>query len=485
MNQHWAPQINVWTPQIKVWAPQAQQIELLIDGQSYIMQSTKHGWWLSHRTLEHGEEYQFAIDGKVFPDPRSQWQPHGVHGPSRFVDHRLFEWTDRHWQQKPWPSAIVYELHIGTFTPEGTFASAIAKLDHLVALGITHVELLPVAEFLGEYGWGYDGVYPYAAHHAYGGPEGLKQFVNACHEHGLAVILDVVYNHLGPSGNYLPQYGPYFLETRTTPWGTSLNFDGPLSDEVRRFFIDNALMWLTDYHIDGLRLDAVHAIVDHSAVHLLEELATSVEELSARLGRHFVLIAESDLNDPRIVRSAELGGFGLDAQWSDDIHHALHSVLTGEREGYYADFGSLTDLATALTRPYVYAGRYSEHRKRRHGRPPTSLPAHRFVAYLQNHDQLGNRACGERLCHLVNTDRAKIGAALVLLSPYIPLLFQGEEWAATAPFQYFVDFQSEPDLGQAVSIGRTQEFASFGWNPADVPNPTNIETFSSITTELG
>jgi maltooligosyltrehalose trehalohydrolase len=337
---------------------------------------------------------------------------------------------------------------------------------------------MPVAEFQGERGWGYDSVNLYAPHHAYGGPDGLKRLVNACHEHGLGVILDVVYNHLGPSGNFLPRFGPYFSVRHTTPWGESLNFDGPFSDEVRRFFCDNAIMWLRDYHIDGLRLDAIHAIVDTSAMTFLEQLATEVDELKAHLGRHLVLIAESDLNDPRVVRPWQMGGYDMDAQWSDDIHHSVHCVLTGEREGYYSDFGLIADLAVAMRRPYVYAGRHSTFRQRRHGRPPTGVRGNSFIAYLQNHDQLGNRARGDRICHLVSHDRAKIGAALVLLSPFVPMLFQGEEWSATSPFQYFVDFAKEPELATAVREGRRKEFAAFGWNPDDVPDPNAIETFA-------
>lgn len=461
-----------------VWAPAASSVELVVGEESIVMQREAGGWWSAGGfRLEHGVDYRFRIDGDLLPDPRSPWQPNGVHETSRHVDHARFEWTDQRFQAKPLASAIVYELHVGTFTPQGTFDAVIDRLDHLVQLGVTHIELMPVAAFLGDHGWGYDGVCPYAPHQAYGGPEGLKRLVDACHAKGLAVLLDVVYNHLGPSGNYLPRYGPYFTDRHSTPWGSALNFDGPDSDEVRRYFCENALMWLRDYHFDGLRLDAVHAIVDNSAIHILEELAVDVDELKARLGRHLVLIAESDLNDPRIVRPWEIGGFGIDAQWSDDIHHALHTVLTGEREGYYADFGSLSSLASAMTRPYVYAGSYSAHRRRRHGRPVVSMIASRFLAYLQNHDQLGNRARGDRVSHLVSLDRVKIGSALVLLSPYVPLLFQGEEWAATSPFQYFVDFGSEPDLAQAVVEGRRREFASFGWKPDEVPDPTDRATF--------
>ena len=462
----------------RVWAPQANDVQLITADRVVPMRADAGGWWEAPEgSLAHGQDYQFQVDGQALPDPRSPWQPMGVHGASRHVDHLAFPWTDQHWQARPLNSAVIYELHIGTFTTRGTFDAAIDRLDHLVELGVTHLEIMPVAEFLGDHGWGYDGAALFAPHHAYGGPAGLKRLVNACHAKGLAVILDVVYNHLGPSGNYLPRYGPYFTDRHSTPWGWAINFDGPDSEEVRRFFCDNALMWLRDYHFDGLRLDAVHAIVDTSATTFLEQLATEVDELKAHSGRHLVLIAESDLNDPRVVRPWELGGFGIDAQWSDDIHHALHTVLTGEREGYYADFGDLADLATAMTRPFVYAGQHSQYRRRRHGRPPINLSAHRFVAYLQNHDQLGNRKGGERISHLVNIERCKIGAALVLLAPYVPLLFQGEEWGASSPFQYFVDFHSEPDLAAAVRDGRQREFSSFGWPASEVPDPTDVATF--------
>jgi maltooligosyltrehalose trehalohydrolase len=341
---------------------------------------------------------------------------------------------------------------------------------------VTHVELMPVAQFPGGHGWGYDGVDLFAPHAAYGGPDGLKRLIDACHGRGLAVLLDVVYNHLGPAGNYLERFGPYFTDRYQTPWGRAVNLDGPGSDEVRRFFCDNALAWLRDYHADGLRLDAVHAIVDTSAVHFLEQLAAEVADLGARLGRHFVLIAESDLNDPRIVRGHDVGGYGLDAQWSDDFHHALHAALTGERGGYYADFGRLADVAKALGSAYVYDGCASAFRGRRHGRPATGLPGERFLGYLQTHDQIGNRAQGERTSHLLSPGLLKIGAALVLLGPFVPMLFQGEEWAASTPFLYFTDHE-DPALARAVSEGRRHEFQAFGWDPAEVPDPQAAETF--------
>jgi maltooligosyltrehalose trehalohydrolase len=461
----------------RVWAPNATTVELRTAGQCPPMRQAGGGWWQAQAELPIGADYAFRLDGgPPRPDPRSLYQPQGIHGPSRLIDHNDLSWDDQRWQAPPLPSAIVYELHIGTFTPEGTFNAAVARLPHLVDLGVTHVELMPVNEFPGSRGWGYDSVDIYAPHHVNGGPDGLKRFIAACHRHGLAVLIDVVYNHQGPAGNYLAEFGPYFSDRHRTPWGQAINFDGPQSDEVRRFFIDNALMWLRDYHADGLRLDAIHAIVDTSATPFLEQLATEVAALSAHLGRHLVLIAESDLNDPRVIRNWEIGGFGFDAQWSDDFHHALHSVLTGERDGYYADFGSLSDLALALRQNFVYAGRYSAFRRRSHGRATLGLSGHRFIGYLQNHDQLGNRARGDRSSHLMSTGRLKIGAALVLTSPFVPMLFQGEEWAATSPFQFFTDFE-DPKLAEAVREGRRREFAAFGWSPEDVPDPQDPATF--------
>jgi len=394
------------------------------------------------------------------------------------VDHDAFRWTDKGWQAPPLASAVVYEVHVGTFTPQGTFQAAIDKLDYLADLGITHVELMPVNEFPGSRRWGYDGVGLYAPHHTYGGPVGLKLLIDACHSRGLAVILDVVYNHLGPSGNYLGRFGPYFTDRYRTLWGPGINFDGPGSDEVRRFFCDNALMWLRDYHADGLRLDAVHAITDTSAVHILEQLSEEVDQLEAQLGRHLVLIAESDLNDPRIVKAREVGGYGIDAQWNDDFHHALHAVMTGERSGYYQDFGSLDDLAKALTAAFVYDGRYSLYRARRHGRPASGLSGSHFLAYLQNHDQIGNRAKGERSTDLMSAGRLKVAAALVLTSSFVPMLFQGEEWGASTPFLYFTD-HGDVELGKAVTEGRRAEFAGFGWKPEEIPDPQARETFEA------
>ena len=435
------------------------------------------GWWSAEIVgIAPGTDYAFVLDGgDPLPDPRSPWQPAGPHGPSRTVD-ASFPWTDHGWQAPPLSSAVIYELHTGTFSPEGTFAGAQARLDHLAGLGVTHVELMPVQEFSGEWGWGYDGVDLYAPHHTYGSPDDLKRLVDACHARGLAVLLDVVYNHLGPSGNYLPRFGPYFSKRYHTPWGEAVNLDEAGSAEVRRFLCDNALMWLRDYHFDGLRLDAVHEIYDASARHFLEQLATEVAELRAQSGRHLVVVAESDLNNPRLVTAREAGGYGLDAQWSDDFHHALHSLLTGERTGYYADFGKLADLAKSLESNYVYDGRYSAFRRRNHGRSAAHLPGWRFVACLQNHDQVGNRARGDRVSGLAGVARAKIGAALVLCSPFVPLLFQGEEFAATSPFQYFTQHQ-DPELSHAVSEGRKREFAASGWDPGEIPDPQDPQTF--------
>ncbi|MCA1690869.1 MAG: malto-oligosyltrehalose trehalohydrolase [Actinobacteria bacterium] len=459
-----------------VWVPAASGVELVEGERRTAMDGPDEaGWWTA--PAETDGDYAFSIEGRApVPDPRSPWQPEGVHGPSRPVDHAAFPWTDGHWAGRALDGAVIYELHVGTYSPDGTFAGVARGLDHLVELGVSHVELMPVAEFPGRRGWGYDGVDLYAPHHAYGGPEAFKALVDACHARGLAVLLDVVYNHLGPSGNYLGQLGPYFTDRYATPWGQAVNLDGEDSDEVRAFFIDNALHWLRNYHVDGLRLDAVHAILDTSAFHLLEELAERVDELEAELGRPLALIAESDLNDPRVVQDRDAGGYGMDAQWSDDFHHALHAVLTGETTGYYGDFGTLAQLGKALRHAFVYDGIHSRHRRRRHGRPPAGLPPGRFLAYAQTHDQVGNRARGERLSALVNPARLRMAAALTLCSPFVPMLFQGEEWGAATPFLYFTDHE-DSDLGRAVSEARRREFAAFGWKPDEVPDPQDPETF--------
>ncbi len=463
---------------ISVWAPNARIIELETQGERHPMHKDDKGWWtIDADFVNHGTRYAFRVDGEgPFPDPRSPYQPEGVHGPSQWTDHDSFEWTDGEVKRPTLGAAVIYELHPGTFTPEGAYDAAIERLDHLIDLGISHVELMPAAEFPGLRGWGYDGVDLNAPHHAYGGPDALKRLVNACRRRGLAVILDVVYNHLGPDGNYLRMFGPYFTGRYSTPWGEAVNLDGPESDQVRRFFIDNALMWFRDYHMDGLRIDAVHAIFDTSAVHFLEQLAAETRKLEAELDRPLLLIAESDLNDPRIIRSPEAGGYGIHAQWNEDFHHALHAVLTGEQDGYYQDFGQLEDLASVLTRGFVYDGKYSKYRRRFHGRSAVDLPAHRFICCLQNHDQIGNRAAGDRISRSISQGLLKIGAAVVLTSPFIPMLFQGEEWAASTPFLYFTDHQ-DPDLAEAVRKGRREEFAGFDWEPHQIPDPQSEQTF--------
>ncbi len=464
----------------EVWAPLAKSLDVYVDGHDHPMEQTKGGWWRG--SVEHantGTDYFFKIDGgDPVPDPRSAWQPEGVNGPSRLVDHSAFEWTDQRWNPRPLSSAVIYELHIGTFTEAGTFLAAIEKLDYLVELGVTHLEIMPVNEFSGEWGWGYDGVDLFAPHHVYGTPDDLKTLVDACHAKGLAVLLDVVYNHFGPVGNYLNQFGPYLTQKYKTPWGAAVNLDGKGSFEVRRFFIDNALMWLREYHFDGLRLDAVHAFVDSSALHFLEQLSEDVDALSSQIGKYLVLIAESDLNNPRIVKPREAGGYGIDAHWNDEFHHALHSLLTGEQNGYYEDFGSIEHLVKAFQAVYVYDGNYSVHRDRVHGRPATGLSGHHFVVFAQNHDQIGNRAQGERLSHLVSVGRQKIAAALVLTSPFVPMLFQGEEFASSAPFQYFSQHE-DPELAKSVSEGRKKEFSYFGWKPEDIPDPQEKVTFEN------
>ena len=408
------------------------------------------------------------------PDPASRYQPEGVHGPSRIVA-SAFDWQDGDWHGLPLSRYIIYELHVGTFTPAGTFDAVIAHLARLKEIGVTAIELMPVAQFPGTRNWGYDGTYPFAAQNSYGGPQGLKQLVNACHCKGLAVILDVVYNHLGPEGNYLRDFGPYFTDFYKTPWGEAINFDGPHSDEVRRFFIENALYWVGECHIDALRLDAVHAILDFSARPFLEALARSIHRAAEHLNRKIYCIAESALNDSRIIRPRELGGFGLDAQWNDDFHHALHTLLTGEQTGYYQDFGRLDQLAHALRRGFVYEGQYSSYRQRAHGNSSRDILARQLVVFAQNHDQIGNRMLGERLSRLVSFEELKLAAGLVLLSPFIPLLFMGEEYGETAPFQYFID-HSDPALVDAVREGRRREFAAFGWKE-EPPDPQDKRTF--------
>lgn len=444
-----------------VWAPLINQVEVhILSPEERIVPLEKVSRGYHYGVVpgvKPGARYFYRLDGNTErPDPASKFQPEGVHGPSQVVDPH-FVWEELHWSGIPLSHYVLYELHVGTFTAQGTFDAIVPHLDALKDLGITAIELMPVAQFPGERNWGYDGVYPFAAQNSYGGPEGLKRLIDACHQRGLAVILDVVYNHLGPEGNYLHDFGPYFTDRYHTPWGAAINFDGPDSDEVRRFFIENALYWVTDFRLDALRLDAVHGIFDFSALHFLQELASGVHDQAERLNRRIYVMAESDLNDVRLVRSPELGGYGLDAQWNDDFHHALHTLLTGERTGYYEDFGRLQDLAKAFAEGFVYSGKYSPARRRRHGNTSKDLAAQRLVVCAQNHDQVGNRLKGDRLSALVSFEGLKLAAAVVLLSPFIPLLFMGEEYGETAPFPYFVS-HSDPDLIEVVRRGRREDF---------------------------
>lgn len=465
-----------------VWAPVPESVEVEVDGAVHPMARDEAGWWHADVAAATAtSRYGFRLDGEeqALPDPRSARQPDGVHGTSQLHGVDPAVWTDQGWTGRQLAGATLYELHVGTFTPGGTFDSAVERLDDLVALGVDLVELMPVNAFGGTRGWGYDGVLWYAVHEPYGGPDGLARFVDACHARGLGVVLDVVYNHLGPSGNYLGRYAPYLLEGGATTWGDSVNFSGPSSTEVREYVIGNALRWFREFHVDGLRLDAVHALVDESAVHVLEELAVRTEALSAHLGRPLSLVAESDLNDPRLVTPRAAGGYGLDAQWDDDLHHAIHTAVTGERQGYYADFGSMSCLATTLERAYFHAGTWSSFRGRVHGRPidTRTTPGHRFLAYSSDHDQVGNRAVGDRPSSYLSVGLQAVSAALVLTGPYTPMIFMGEEWGASTPFQFFTS-HPEPELGEATATGRKAEFAEHGWDADEVPDPQDEATFT-------
>jgi maltooligosyltrehalose trehalohydrolase len=461
-----------------VWCPDLERVRLRIDGTDHEMARAERGWWSADVDAAHGTDYAFLLgdDETPLPDPRSSWQPDGVHAASRTYDHARFTWSDADWAGRALERSVIYELHIGTFTTGGTFDAAIDKLDHLVDLGIDLVEVLPVNAFDGPYGWGYDGVVWGAVHEPYGGPDGFKRFVDACHARGLGVLLDVVYNHLGPSGAYLDRFGPYFAGQND--WGSALNLDGPGSDEVRRLVLDNARTWFEHFHVDGLRLDAVHALVDMRALPILEELSAETASLSATLGRPLTLIAESDANNPRTVTPRAAGGLGMDAQWSDDLHHALHVRLTGETDGYYTDFAAPGALAKTLRGAFFHDGTWSSFRERTHGRPvdTKALPGTAFLAYLQNHDQIGNRATGDRISATLSPGQLACGAAIVLLGPYTPMLFMGEEWAASTPWQFFASFP-DPDLADAVRTGRRREFGRHGWGEADVPDPMDIATF--------
>jgi len=462
-----------------VWAPAAQTLQLhLVRAEKLLpMRPFPAGY---HRAvvdnLEEGTEYFFRIGDRDLPDPASKFQPHGVHRASQLVDIASFPWTDDNWKGTSLDRSIFYELHVGTYTQAGTFDAVIEHLPELAALGITTLELMPIAQFPGERNWGYDGVDLFAPQNSYGGPEALHRLVDAAHRQSLSVALDVVYNHLGPEGNYLSAFGSYFTDHYRTPWGQAVNFDGEESDQVRRFFIENALYWLEDYHFDALRLDAVHGIFDFGARHFLAELKSAVAELSERLGRKICLIAESDLNDSRMLRDTEHGGYAIDSQWSDDFHHSVHTLLTGENLGYYSDFDGVAPLAATLREGWYFNGQHSSYRKRRHGNSPRGLAPEKFVVCNQNHDQVGNRAAGERFTALLDFESLKLAAGITLLSPFVPLLFMGEEYGETAPFQYFTS-HGDPDLVEAVRRGRREEFAAFGWK-ARVPDPQDEQTFA-------
>jgi maltooligosyltrehalose trehalohydrolase len=463
-----------------VWAPLADRVEVVLDDRVEALTADALGYHAG--TVDGvvpGDRYRYRLhregeDPIERADPASRWQPDGLHGPSA-VDDPDFPWTDVAWRGRPLRDQVLYELHVGTFTPEGTFDAIVPRLADLAELGITTIELMPVWQFPGERNWGYDGVLPYAAQHSYGGPAGLRRLVDAAHAVGLGVVLDVVYNHYGPEGNHLADFGPYLTDRYDTPWGQAVNVDGPGADEVRRYAVENAVRWVRDFHVDGLRLDAVHAIVDTSAVHLLEELSTAVHAEAARAGRQVQVIAESELADPRLVRTPEIGGYGLDGQWLDDVHHTLHVALTGERDGYFEDYDGLTDLARILRDRFAYAGRFSRHRGRTVGRPARDVAYERFVVCTQNHDQVGNRMLGERQTALLDPERRKVSAAALLLTPFTPMLWMGQEYGEVAPFQYFVS-HTDPELVEAVRTGRRREFAYFA-DQGEAPDPQAVETF--------
>jgi maltooligosyltrehalose trehalohydrolase len=462
---------------IEVWAPRASRMRLRHAGGDLELHPGGEGWWRADAPLADGDRYGFVLDDgdAVRPDPRSRRQPDGVHDLSAWFDADAYEWNDDAWTGRQLAGGVVYELHIGTFTPEGTLDAAAARVDHLVDLGVTHVELLPVNGFNGVWNWGYDGVLWYTVHEAYGGPTAYQRFVDACHGRGLAVIQDVVYNHLGPSGNYLPEFGPYLRDAERNTWGSSVNLD---EAAVRSFIVDNALMWMRDYHVDGLRLDAVHALLDRTDRHILQEIAEETDALSAHLGRPLTLIAESDMNDATLISAREAGGYGLTAQWSDDYHHALHVALTGETVGYYADFAPLSALVKAATRGFFHDGTWSSFRGRDHGRPiDPRIPTWRLVTYSQDHDQIGNRAAGDRLSQTLDEGGLRIAAVLTLLAPYTPMLFMGEEWAASTPWQFFTS-HPEPELAKATAEGRLAEFEAMGWDESVVPDPQDPDTFA-------
>ena len=470
------------TTRFRVWAPLRSGVDVRLDGsnlgETLALTHEGNGYWSADISGAHpGDRYSFVLDGEIVrPDPASRYQPESVHGPSEVVD-TSFPWSDGTWGGLPLEDLIFYEIHPGTFTPEGTLRAIIPRLDELAAMGITCLSLMPAAQFPGGRNWGYDGVLPFAVQNTYGGPLALRELVDACHARGLAVVLDVVYNHLGPEGNYLADFGPYFTEQYATPWGPALNFDSAHSDEVRNFFMDNALTWIEDFHLDGLRLDAVHAIFDMSARPFLQELASEVRRLGRRLGKPVHLLPESDANDARLIREQSLGGLGHSGQWADDFHHSVHALLTGERQGYYLDFGSAWHLKKALAQGYVYDGIYSAYRRRRHGNSPRDRSGKQFVVSTQNHDQVGNRMQGDRLSALVSLEADKLAAGLLLTSPFLPLIFMGQEYGETAPFRFFVSY-GDDWLIQAVREGRKREFAAFDW-PGEPQDPQDPETFAA------
>ncbi len=474
--------LNKTTCRFRVWAPKAKSLQLIITGDNkhHDMKKEAFGYWTI--TLENtapGLRYKYLINSTgSFPDPASLSQPEGVHEASEAVDLKDFKWSDHNWKNVPLQEMVQYELHTGTFTQQGTFKGIVSKLDYLKQLGINTIELLPVAQFSGDRNWGYDGVYPFAVQNTYGGPRELMALVDECHRQGIAVIMDVVYNHLGPEGNYTSNFGHYFTDNYATPWGQAINFDGEYSDGVRNYFIQNALMWLRDYHMDGLRLDAVHAIYDFSASHIMQELAENVSELSSDTGRNYYLIAESHLNDVRYINPISLGGYGLNAQWSDDFHHALHTLVTGEKNGYYMDFGKPQQLSKAIKEAYVYDGSYSEFRKKTYGNSARNNPGEQFVVFSQNHDQVGNRLNGDRLINLSDFETAKVVAGVLFLTPNIPMLFMGQEYGERNPFNYFVS-HLDPELNRLVREGRKREFKSFYAGTEDAPAPDAPETFEA------
>ncbi|WP_066295834.1 malto-oligosyltrehalose trehalohydrolase [Arthrobacter luteolus] len=464
-----------------VWAPNADTMRLLADGRELQMSRGQGGWWhVQHAALDGDIDYGYLIDDATVPvpDPRSRRQPAGVHGLSRTFDPGAYEWHDAGWASPGLNGGAIYELHVGTFTPEGTLDAAAGKLDYLADLGVQYVELMPVNAFNGTHNWGYDGVLWYAVHEGYGGPRAYQRFVDAAHQRGLGVIQDVVYNHLGPSGNYLPRFGPYLQQASGNAWGDSVNLDGPLSDPVRQYILDNVEMWFRDYHVDGLRLDAVHALRDERALHILEEMSGHVKDLAADLGGVLFLVAESDLNNPRLITPQRLNGYGLDGQWSDDFHHAAHSNLTGEAGGYYADFDTLGALAKVLQDGFFHDGSYSSFRLRSHGRPLDKdvVTARQLVVAAQNHDQVGNRAAGDRLTETLGYEQLALAAVLNLASSATPMIFMGEEFGASTPWQFFTSHPEE-DLGRATAEGRLREFSRMGWDPSQVPDPQDPQTF--------